>query len=134
MFETKKEGEVFFVRDNTIGDVYLYLRDGDFEGGPHMHYLFSLVDRRMKAVPSDIFQMTYRITRDLGLKKIETVNPRSFYVSMGTKALFQVSNRVMTNNFPEEYAIVGSFISVARKTESIPEHDFIRNFKEVTVL
>lgn len=64
MFTRKSHSPSIFVKDNTLGDIFLYLRSGDFDGNCKLHYLFSLVEKKIKAIPDDLYQLTYGPERD----------------------------------------------------------------------
>lgn len=132
MFTRKSHSPSIFVKDNTLGDIFLYLRSGDFDGGCKLHYLFSLVEKKIKAIPDDLYQLTYGPERNLRLKDVGEIDPKAYYYSLKEGRLFQCFNRVMTNNFPVEWSIVGSFVSVERETKTISELEFFSEFKEVT--
>lgn len=131
MFTRKSHSPSIFVKDNTLGDIFLYLRTGDFDGGCKLHYLFSLVEKKIKAIPDDLYRLTYGPERNLRLKDVGEIDPKAYYYSLKEGRLFQCFNRVMTNNFPVEWSIVGSFVSVERETKTISELEFLSAFKEV---
>lgn len=131
MFTRKSHSPSIFVKDNTLGDIFLYLRSGDFDGNCKLHYLFSLVEKKIKAIPDDLYRLTYGPERNLRLKDVGEIDPKAYYYSLKERRLFQCFNRVMTNNFPVEWSIVGSFVSVERETKTISELEFLSAFKEV---
>lgn len=131
MFTKHKVPPVVFVKDNTLGDIFLYLRSGDFDGGYKLHYLFSLVEKKVKAIPDDLYQLTYSVERSLRLANVDEIDPKAYYVSLKTQQLFQAFNRVMTNNYPVQWSIVGTFVSISRETKTILEHEFLSEFKEI---
>ena len=132
MFKSKNNTPATFIKDNTLGDIFLYLRSGDFDGGCKLHYLFSLVEKKVKAIPDDLYQLTYSPEKNLRLKETKNLDPKAYYYSIKEGRLFQGFNRVMTNNFPVEWSIVGSFVSIERETKTRPEREFFSEFKEVT--
>lgn len=131
MFKKQKPVSEFFVKDNTLGDVYLYLRTGEFDGGPRLHYLLSLVDKKIKAIPDDLYQLTYTREDRLKLADIGDIDKHAYYFSTKTRRLFQAFNRLMTNNYPVEWSVVGTYVSLNREPITIPEYIFLSEFKEV---
>lgn len=131
MFTRKSHSPSIFVKDNTLGDIFLYLRSGDFDGSCKLHYLFSLVEKKVKAIPDDLYRLTYGPERNLRLVDVKEIDPRAYYFSMKTQRLFQGFNLVMTNNFPVQWSVVGTYVSLTREAVTIPEHEFVSEFKEV---
>lgn len=131
MFKSKNNTPAIFIKDNTLGDIFLYLRSGDFDGGCKLHYLFSLVEKKVKAIPDDLYRLTYGPERNLRLVDVKEIDPHAYYFCIKTQRLFQGFNRVMTNNFPVQWSVVGTYVSLVREAVTIPELEFVSGFKEI---